>query len=111
MAFRSAPAASCAAGRSGVRAANARSWRELGALRVVDLRALQLARVVDVYRLPLGVHVERRAAGLAMAITGRLHAAEGELDLGADRAGVHVHDPGLRVAHETKRVVHVARVD
>ena len=38
-------------------------------------------------------------------------AAEGEVHLGADRAGVDVGDPGLEVAHRPERGVHVARED
>src|SRR4029453_2350574 len=37
-------------------------------LELVDLGALQLARVVDVDRLPFGIEVERRLPGLAGAV-------------------------------------------
>src|SRR5438477_4308603 len=77
----------------------------------VDLRALELARVVDVDRLPLGEDVERRLAGLTVAVARVLRAAEGQVHLGADRPGVHVRDPGLEVAHRPERVVDVARED
>ena len=79
--------------------------------RVVDLRALELARVVDVDRLPLGEDVERRLAGLAVAVAGRLDAAERQVHLGAGRAGVDVGDPGLEVAHRAEGAVDVAGVD
>src|SRR5438552_13107017 len=88
-----------------------RSRRRLRALRRIDLRALKLARVIDVDRLPLGVDVERGAAGLTMTVAGRLHTAERELDLRTDGARVDVDDPGLGVAHEAERVIHVPRVD
>src|SRR5262245_38395772 len=65
----------------------------------VDLCALELARVVDVDRLPLGEDVERRLARLAVAVAGVLRAAERQVHLGADRAGVDVGDPRLEVAH------------
>src|SRR2546422_934685 len=66
----------------------------------IDLRALELAREVHVDGLPLAEGVERGAAGLAMAVPGRLHAAEGKLDLGADGPRVDVYDARLGVAHE-----------
>src|SRR5690348_6185864 len=46
-----------------------------GGLRVVALGLLQLPRVVDVDRLPLGEDVERGLARLAMAVARLLHAA------------------------------------
>src|SRR5262245_52543 len=75
----------------------------------VDLRALELARVVDVDRLPLGEDVERRLAGLAVAVAGVLRAAEGQVNLGADGAGVDVRDPGLEIAHGAESTVDVLR--
>src|SRR5207244_12728359 len=75
----------------------------------VDLRLLQLAAVVDVDRLPLGEDVERRLPRLAMAVAGVLRSSEGEMDLGADRAGVDVRDPRLQIAHGPERLVHVTR--
>src|SRR5581483_9753317 len=77
----------------------------------VDLCALQLARVVDVDRLPLGEDVKRRLAGLAVAVSGVLRPAEREMHLGADGAGVHVRDAGLEIAHRAERRVDVARED
>src|SRR5215210_1184238 len=68
-------------------------------LDVVDLRALELAGVVDVDRLPLREDVERRLARLAVAVAGLLHAAERQVHLRARRARVDVRDPGLKVAH------------
>ena len=53
---------------------------------VVDLRALELAGVVDVDRLPLGEDVERGLARLAVAVAGVLRAAERQVHLGAGRA-------------------------
>src|SRR5207244_6988228 len=77
----------------------------------VDLRLLQPAAVVDVDRLPLGEDVERRLAGLAVAVAGVFRAAEREVHLGAARAGVDVGDPRLEIAHRAERLVHVARED
>src|SRR5262249_44087395 len=77
----------------------------------VDLGALELARVVDVDRLPLRKDVERSLAGLAVAVAGVLRAAEREVHLGADRAGVDVGDAGVEVAHGSERLVDVARED
>src|SRR5215208_98139 len=77
----------------------------------VDLRLLQLPRVVDVDRLPLAENVERGLPRLAMAVAGVLRAAEGEMHLGSDRARVHVRDAGDEIAHRTERLVHVASED
>ena len=76
----------------------------------VDLRALQLARVVDVDRLPLGEDVERRLAGLAVAVAGVLRAAEREVHLGADRARVDVRDPGLLRSRIARNALFTSRV-
>src|SRR3954453_13396988 len=77
----------------------------------VDLGPLKPAGVVDVDRLPLGEDVEGGLARLAMAVPGVLRPAEREMDFGAGRAGVHIRDPCLEVAHRPKRLVHVARED
>ena len=77
----------------------------------VDLRPLQLAREVDVDRLPLGEDVEAGDARLAVAVARVLHAAERQVDLGADRRGVHVEEPRLELAHRREGLVDVLRVD
>ena len=77
----------------------------------VDLRPLQLPAEVDVDRLPLREHVERGRAGFAVAVAGRLGAAERQVDFGADRRRVDVEDAGVHVAHRGEGVVHVLRVD
>src|SRR5688500_11733333 len=77
----------------------------------VDLRSLQPAAEIDVDRLPFREDVEGGNAGLAMAVAGRLGPAEREVDLGANRRGVHVEDPRVHVAHGCERFVHVARID
>src|SRR6478609_2425990 len=77
----------------------------------VDLGLLELARVVDVDRLPLGEEVERGLARLAVPVTRVLDAAEREVHLGPDRARVDVRDPGLQVAHRAEGPVHVLRED
>src|SRR3954447_11805237 len=82
-----------------------------GVLLIVDLRALQLAAVVDVDRLPLREHVERGLPRFAMAVAGLLHPAERQVHLGARRSGVDVGDPGLQVPHRLERLVDVARED
>src|SRR5579862_4993393 len=102
--LRRPPRASCRAPRAG------RTTRACSRS-IVDLRALELARIVDIDRLPLGEHVERRLPRLAMPVAGVLRPAEREMHLGADRAGVHVRDPSLEVAHRAERAVHVARED
>src|SRR4051794_16311409 len=78
---------------------------------VVDLGALEAPGVVDVDRLPLRIGVKRRVPGFAMAVAGALHAAEREVRLGADRAGVDVNDAGLEIVHRPERRVRVARED
>src|SRR5919201_5063042 len=84
----------------------------LGArLDVVDLGPLQAAGVVDVERLPFGEDVERGLAGLAVAVAGVLRAAERQVDLGSDRAGVDVRDAGVEVAHRAEGLVDVAAED
>src|SRR5215813_11378703 len=77
----------------------------------VDLGLLELARVVDVDRLPLGEEVERGLARFAMPVARVLDAAEREVHLGADRARVYVRDAGLEVAHRAEGAVHVLRED
>ena len=77
----------------------------------VDLGLLELPRVVDVDRLPLGEDVERGLARLAVAVAGLLRAAEREMHLGADRARVDVGDARVEVAHRAERRVHVAGED
>src|ERR1044071_2581427 len=66
---------------------------------VVDLGPLEVAGVVDVDRLPLGVRLERRMTGFAVAVAGALDAAEREVCFRPDRPGVHVADPSLEVVH------------
>src|SRR5438105_1294746 len=92
-------------GRSPTRAGRCRRVAG-GSFLGVDLGALELAGVVDVDRLPLGEYVERRLARLAVAVARLLRAAEREVDLGADRAGVDVRDPGLEIPHRAERLVH-----
>src|SRR5690242_14249724 len=58
----------------------------------VDLRPLQATAVIDVDRLPLRELVERHRAGFPVTIAGVLHAAEGQLDLGADGRRVDIDD-------------------
>src|SRR6476659_1610894 len=78
---------------------------------VVNLGALEAAAEVDVDRLPLGERVERRVAGLAVAVAGLLPAAERQVRLGAGRARIHVDDARLQVAHRPERRVGIARED
>ena len=53
----------------------------------------------------------RDVTGLAVAVAGLLPATERQVRLGAGRAGVHVDDAGLEVAHRPEGHVHVARED
>src|SRR5829696_5005416 len=78
---------------------------------VVNLGSLETAAEVDVERLPLGKGVERGVARLAVAVARLLPAAERQMGLGARRARVDVHDPGLEVPHRPERRVRVAGED
>src|ERR671910_844409 len=97
--------------RSNAAARSTLSTLRRGMLDVVDLRPLELAGVVDVDGLPLREDIERRLAGLAVAVARVLRAAEGEVDLRAGRARIDVRDPGLQIAHRAEGLVHVARED
>src|SRR3972149_3026818 len=66
---------------------------------------------IDVHGLPLAVGVEGRRAGLAVAVAGAAGAAEGQLHLGADGAGVYIDDAGGYLFHRLERHAHVPRVD
>ena len=59
----------------------------------------------------LGELVDRHGPGFAPAVPGVLDAAERKLDLGADRWGVDVGDPGLEIVHRLERPIDVPRVD
>src|SRR4051794_24328008 len=77
----------------------------------VDLRALQLAAVVDVDALPLGEDVEDLRARLAVAVARGLRAAEGEVYFGADGRGVDVEDARVHLLHRAEGAVDVRGVD
>src|SRR5580658_558987 len=79
-------------------------------LRVVDLRALQLVRVVDVDGFPSGEEVEG-AEAFSVAVAGALDAAEGEMDFGAYGGCVDVGDACFEVAHGGEGAIDVARVE
>ena len=64
----------------------------------IDLRFLQLIRVIHVYRFPLGVEINRADAALAVSVAGCFRAAKGQVNFRADGRGVDVGDPGLEVA-------------
>src|SRR5664279_2738853 len=78
---------------------------------VVDLGALELARVVDVDRLPLGEDVQRGLPGFAVPVAGVLRAAEREVDLGARRVFVFKREAAHEIAHCAECLVDVARED
>src|SRR6185369_7661822 len=97
--------------RSSIVTGRIRTVGAAGSLLVVNLGPLQPTAEVDVDRLPFRVRVEGGVAGLAMAVAGLLPTAEREVDLGARRAGVDVHDARLEVAHRPERGVRVAGDD
>src|SRR5690242_9829701 len=59
---------------------------------VVDLGALQHARVVGIADLGLRVELEHLPAPLAVAVPRLLYPAERQMSLGADGRRVHVRD-------------------
>ena len=75
----------------------------------VDLRALQPAGVVHVAHLGLRVELVDLPAALAVAVAGRLHAAERQMRLGADGRRVDVGDAVVELLHRAEREIHVAR--
>src|SRR2546423_1355473 len=77
----------------------------------VDLCALQLAGIIDVNGFPFREDVEHLRAAFAVAVAGRLRAAERQMDFGADGRRVDVEDAGLHVFQGAKSAVRVARVD
>src|SRR5438067_94861 len=80
-------------------------------LGAVDLGFLQAVGVIDVYRFPLAVKVDRADAAFAVSIARGLNAAEGQVNFCADGGSVDVGDAGVQVAYGLKRPVHVASVD
>src|ERR1035437_6112069 len=64
---------------------------------VVDLGALELARVVDVDRLPLGEDVQRGLPGFAVPVAGVLRAAEREVDL--DRKSTRLNSSHANISY------------
>src|SRR3954452_907946 len=79
-------------------------------VRGIDLRALQLAAEVDVHGFPFREDIECGGAGLAMAVSGGLGAAEGQVDLGTDGRSVDVEDAGVHVSHRRKGAIDVPSV-
>src|SRR5258708_19949534 len=80
-------------------------------LRPVDLRLLQLVRVIHVHRLPLRVEINRADTAFAMAVAGGFGAAEGQVYFGADCRSVDVGDAGVEVANGGEGLVHVFGVN
>src|SRR5688500_11856764 len=78
---------------------------------VVDLCALEGAGEVDVADLGLGVELVDLPAALAVPVAGLLHAAEGQVRLGADGRRVDVRDAVVELGERPEGDVHVARVD
>src|ERR1039457_3264358 len=65
-------------------------------LRPIDLRPLQLVGIVHVHRLPLGVEIDGADSAFAVTVACGLHAAEGQVHLGANRRGVDIGDARIR---------------
>src|SRR6202035_3863455 len=80
-------------------------------LPAVDLRFLQRVRVIDVYRLPFSIKVNRADASLAMAIAGGFGAAEGQVNFRPDRRSIYVRDARVKIAHRCECLVDIFGVD
>src|SRR5690606_5379145 len=77
----------------------------------VDLRPLQLARVVDVDRLPFGEGFQRLHGRFPVAVARAAGPAEGQVHLSARGAVVDVYDPGGHVPGRPQGLVDVPGVD
>src|SRR5690242_11045499 len=75
-------------------------------IRVVNLRPLQLVRIVDIERLPLGIEINGRNRRLAVTVAGLLCAAERQVRLRSDGRRIHIDDAGVDIAHRRERLVH-----
>src|SRR5687768_16360833 len=71
-------------------------------LGVVDLRALEAAGVIDIERFPLAEDIQHLRTALAVAVAGAFGAAERQVNLGANRWRVNIHDPGVEIAHRAE---------
>src|SRR5215471_18675042 len=77
----------------------------------IDLRALQLIRIVDVDRLPLCIKVDSAQSAFAMPVARGLGPAERQVHLGADGRRVYVSDAGVDITHGAEGLVDVASID
>src|SRR5262249_37238378 len=85
------------------------AWNRL--FRPIDLRLLQLVRVVYVHRLPFGIEVDCTEPALAMTVARGLHPTKRQVNLSANGRRVNVGDPGIKVAHSGEGSVHILCVD
>src|ERR1700691_1462126 len=76
----------------------------------VDLRLLQLVRIVDVDGLTFRIEIDRSDAALAVAVPCCFGASKGQIHFGADGGRVDVGDAGIQVANCRKSLVDVLRV-
>src|SRR5260370_9184721 len=88
-----------------------RIFSEPPRLVVVDLRPLQLVRIIDVDGLPFREEIDGRDRRFAMPVASLLGAAEGQMRLGPNRRRVHVNDSGVKVARGLKSLIHIARIN
>src|SRR5687767_3966426 len=77
----------------------------------IDLRALKLAAVIDIYRLPLRKNIQHLRAGLAMTVAGSLSAPKWQVHFCANSRRIDVKDAGVHIIHRPKCLVNVAGIN
>src|SRR5579864_9687234 len=77
----------------------------------VNLRFLQLVRIIHVDGLPLGIKINGAQAAFAVAVARLLDAAKGQVHLGADGGRVDVGNARFQVAHGGEGLVDITSVD
>src|SRR5919107_743600 len=77
----------------------------------IDLRPLELAGVIDVANLRLGIELVRLPPALPVPVPGGLDAAEREVRLCADGGSVHVSDAVVQLLHGLKGEINAPGVD
>src|SRR5580700_3665005 len=72
-------------------------------LRIINLRALQPIRIINVNRLPLRIKIQRRFARFAMPVAGIFDPAKRQMRFRTNRRRVHINNPGLQIALRAER--------
>src|ERR1700739_3746565 len=87
------------------------SLRHATRLIVIDLRALQFVRIIDIDRLPLREEINGRHGRFAMPVPGLLGAAERQMSFRADGRSVDVNNPGIEILDGSEGPVYIAGVN